>query len=82
MVTRAPMACQGSLSPQGCLTWYLSQLRGLVSSLPASLPITAPIPAKEALVPRAGSKQAVLLPLGPVDGSGLCTEAFKPPRSV
>lgn len=71
MVTWAPMACQGSLSPQGCLTWHLSQLHGLVSSLPTSPPITAPFPAKEALGTRVGSKQAALLPLGPVDGSGL-----------
>lgn len=24
MVTWAPMVCQGSLSPHGCLTWHLS----------------------------------------------------------
>lgn len=82
MVTWAPMACQGVPGSPGCLTWHLSQLCSLVPSLPASPPITVPFPAKEALVLRAGSKQAALLPLGPVDGRGLYPEAFKPPRVV
>lgn len=73
LATWALGTSQWSLSPEGCLT---------CAEACRPPPITVPFPVKEALVPRAGSSQAARPPLGPVDGSRLCTQAFKAPRFV